>query len=173
MCMSSIFWFAHPPLIILFFGVLGIGLPTIIILILLYKEGYRSKKSIATFVFLTVFAFVFTIIYWHYQTNIEIDMGKLIINVPPYTTKVIEKEDIVRAFVVDCNINSSYSPTLRTGGTGWGSYKTGWFKLSNGASALLVTSRAENICIETKEGYYILLNLGDFELFKETFYKNI
>jgi hypothetical protein len=171
--MSSVFWFTPPPLMILFFGVLGIGLPAIIILILLYKEDYRSKKSIATFVFLTVFAFVFTtIIFWHYQTNIEIDMDKLIINVPPYTTKVIEKGDIVRAVVVDWKANTSFTPTLRTGGTGWGSYKTGWFTLSNGASALLITSSTENLCIETKEGYYILLNPGDFDLFKETYYNN-
>jgi hypothetical protein len=169
--MSSVFLLSPPPLMILFLGALGIGIPTILVLVIKYKEGYRNKTNIATFIFLVVIGCVFSaLLVWHHQVGVEINEDRLIINAPPYSTNLIlKKEDIVRAFVIDWSINTSYVPTLRTGGTGWGSYKTGWFKLANDVSALLVTSSSKNLCIETTEGYYVLLNPNNFESFIAAF----
>lgn len=104
-----------------------------------------------------------------YLTSIEITRGKLVVAAPPLAHAVIYEEEIAEAFVADWDEDTSLRPVVRTAGTSIGSYKTGWFKLSNGSPALLVTSSSRNLCIRTTQGVYLLLHPEDFAELLEQF----
>lgn len=66
------------------------------------------------------------------------------------------------AVVTNLNTDTDHQPTRRTMGTGLPSYSAGWFKLRNGAKALLyVTDRTRVARIPTTEGYTVMLSVSD------------
>jgi hypothetical protein len=66
------------------------------------------------------------------------------------------------AVVTDLNADRDHQPTRRTMGTSLPGYSAGWFRLRNGAKALLyVTDRARVARIPTTEGYTLMLSVDD------------
>ena len=66
------------------------------------------------------------------------------------------------AVVTDLNTDRDHQPTRRTMGTGLPGYSAGWFRLRNGAKALLyVTDRTRVARIPTTEGYTVMLSVDD------------
>jgi hypothetical protein len=66
------------------------------------------------------------------------------------------------AVVTNLNTDKDHQPTLRTMGTGLPGYAAGWFKLRNGAKALLyVTDRSRVARIPTTEGYLVMVSVND------------
>ena len=161
--------FSLPPpssLIVLFIG-LGIGLPVIILvgLVRLRIKNLLTPTSLVFSLCIVMFSFF---VAFSYQVSVEIEGSYIKVNCPPYGTKIIYKEEVVKAYVVDWSINGSYHPTMKTAGTAWGSYKAGWFKLENGFPCLLAASNSKNLCLQTAAGYYVLLSPPNFEEFLET-----
>ena len=168
--MSTVFPLPPPPLRIVLFLALGLTLPIGILLFRVVKHGFKNKNIISEIIALSFIMGIFGFFTaCSYQINVEISQDELIVRCPPFGTKVVGKVNVIKAFVVDWNTNSSYRPVLRTGGTSLGSYKTGWFKLENGSPALLVSSSSKKLCIPTTEGYYLLLSPQGFTKFLETF----
>lgn len=107
-----------------------------------------------------------------YMTNVTVDAEKVAVTVPiAFTTKVVEKSDVARVFIVDWDSDEAYRPNLRNFGAALFEYKVGWFTLSNGRSALLLTSSSANLAIETKGGELILVSPQDFDEFVAFFEK--
>lgn len=66
------------------------------------------------------------------------------------------------AVAINLNTDKDHQPKWRTMGTGLPGYSAGWFKLRNGAKALLyVTDRTRVARIPTTEGYTVMLSVGD------------
>jgi hypothetical protein len=66
------------------------------------------------------------------------------------------------AVVTNLNTDKDHQPKWRTMGTGLPGYSAGWFKLRNGAKALLyVTDRTRVARIPTTEGYTVMLSVSD------------
>lgn len=66
------------------------------------------------------------------------------------------------AVVTNLNTDKDHQPKWRTMGTGLPGYSAGWFKLRNGAKALLyVTDRTRVARIPTTEGYLVMLSVSD------------
>jgi len=151
------------PLTILFL-ILGIVVPGTATLFLIVRHGAKNKNALFGTAVFSIAAIAFGVfLMGSHQVNVQTCGPGLAVRCPPYADKVIGQEDIVRAFVVDWNTNSSFRPMLRTSGTAFGDYKVGWFKLENGYPALLMTSSSNNLCILTKEGYYVMLHVEPFE----------
>ena len=106
-------------------------------------------------------------------TNISLENdGKLVINAPiAFLWRSIDKDEIVRAYVIDWNINTDYSPTIRNLGIQVNNYLVGHFILSNGLQAIVMASRSEVLVVETRNGEAILLGPNDFEEFTTVFNK--
>lgn len=66
------------------------------------------------------------------------------------------------AVVINLNLDKDHQPKWRTMGTGLPGYAVGWFKLRNGAKALLyVTDRTRVARIPTTDGYTVMLSVSD------------
>lgn len=160
-----------PPLpLTALFLTLGIVIPGTTALFLIIRHGTGSKKALSSTVIFSIVAIAFGVFFVSsYQVEVQTCGSELTVRCPPYADKVIRQEDIVTAFVVDWNTNSSFKPITRTSGTAFGNYRVGWFKLENGYPALLITSSSNNLCILTKEGYYLMLHIEPFaELVAQT-----
>ena len=177
--MSTHFLLTPPAIVIISF--LTLGVLTAMVAFLIWRKGGRAwlltyarsswlTTAARALVALTVLtALLGFLTASAYLTSIEITRGKLVVTAPPLAYTVIYEEEIVEAFVVDWDENTSLRPVIRTAGTSIGSYKTGWFKLNNGSPALLVTSSPKNLCIRTTQGLYLLLHPEDFAEFLEQF----
>jgi hypothetical protein len=105
---------------------------------------------------------------------VTVSKGELTLNVPPcFVYRAIRKESIVKAYVTDYGTLSKLKPVIRTFGTGWPGYYIGWFKLANGADALLLVRGERVLILKLKEGIYVFLAPPDFERFLEVFEKNV
>ena len=166
--MGTVFTLTPPVLMTGLFLVLGFALPIGFVFMVLIKRGLKNATVSIAALCITVGIFG-TIIASSYQTNVEITESSLVVRCPPFAIKLVDRLDVIEVFIVDWNTNASYRPALRTGGTSFGSYKVGWFKLENGAPALLVTSSSKNLCIRTTEGYYLLLGPENFTRFLQAF----
>jgi len=100
------------------------------------------------------------------QTSVNMGEGYLELKAPPYANERVEKEEVLRAYVVDWKENENLKPVLRTGGTSFGDYKTGWFRLKNGEDAIIITSQSRVLCLQLREKY-VLIAPDDFERFLE------
>ena len=64
--------------------------------------------------------------------------------------------------LVDLTHEPNLMPTIRTFGTGLPGYSAGWFKLRNGAKALLyLTNRTQAVYLPTTAGYVVLVSPKD------------
>jgi Bacterial PH domain len=64
--------------------------------------------------------------------------------------------------LVDLTREPKLEPILRTFGTGLPGYSTGWFRLRNGAKALLyLTNRTQAVYVPTTAGYVVLVSPKD------------
>jgi Bacterial PH domain len=93
--------------------------------------------------------------------SVEVTRDALQLRVPLYGRTIpLSHLDLAHALVTDIDPASRVQPTLRTNGIGLPGYRVGWFKLANGAKALLaVTSERRVLYVPTTEGYALLLSL--------------
>jgi len=97
------------------------------------------------------------------QTNVVLN-DRLELYIPPYARETIQKEEILRAYVIDLEHNESLQPKYHTFGAGMGNYKMGWFKLTNGKDAIMMTTGTKVVCLELEDKYIMLSpdNLNEF-----------
>jgi hypothetical protein len=80
---------------------------------------------------------------------------------------------VVRAFLVNPSQDESYQPTTRAIALGWGEYRVGWYILNSGEKALIITEdrgqRSPVLCLETVEGYYVMISPSRFDEFLQVF----
>lgn len=109
-----------------------------------------------------------------YAVSVTVSEDELTVNIPPcFLYKTIRREDIVKAFVANCNTLTELKSALRTFGISWPGYHIGWFKLANGADALLAVKGDRVLVLELKEGIHLLLAPPDFEGFLEVFERDV
>ncbi|MBC7115350.1 MAG: hypothetical protein PWR13_1225 [Archaeoglobi archaeon] len=139
------------------------GLTGLTLFVFLFTKG--GARNLSVLISAGVLALcVYLLILAPLQTSVKVGEGFLELNIPPYASKKIEREEVLRAYVVDWKENESLKPVLRTGGVSFLSYKAGWFRLKNGASALLMTSSSRVLCLEL-EDELILIAPDNFEKF--------
>ena len=98
-----------------------------------------------------------------YQTSIILN-DKIEIIAPPYAHKRIDKTAVLKSYLADISKDKNLKLVLRVGGTSFGSYRVGWFKLKNGKTALIVATRSNVVCFELKDGI-VMLSPNDFDRF--------
>ena len=70
--------------------------------------------------------------------------------------------DVSAARVVDLSRDREWQPTRRTNGVGLPGYQAGWFRLrERGRGLLFVTDRSSVVVVPTREGYSLLLSVGE------------
>ena len=63
---------------------------------------------------------------------------------------------------VNLNLEEGLKPAIRTNGVELPGYKVGWFRLVDGQKALVfLTDYSRVVYVPTKEGYVVLLSVGD------------
>ena len=106
------------------------------------------------------------------QNAVAVGNGSLRVTAPPYFDINITSSQIARAYVVNLT-DWNVSITARTGGTAFGSFRSGYFHLSNGASAELLTSGQTNLVLVLKSGTYVILGPQDFQAFLSDFDRSV
>lgn len=82
--------------------------------------------------------------------------------------RTIPRSDIVSegVKVINLNVDSEYSPKIRTNGIGLPGYAEGWFRLADKEKALLfVTDRSRVVYVPTTDNYSVLLSTREAEEF--------
>lgn len=101
-------------------------------------------------------------------TSISITNDKLRISIPSMLIwRDISKAEVEDIYVINYQINNSYSPIIRTFGISLGKYNLGYFILSNGKNAIVLSKSEVNIVIELADGSIIMVYVDNFEEFKE------
>ena len=77
--------------------------------------------------------------------------------------------DTEQARVVNLRESPDLQPTVRTNGLGLPGYQAGWFRLRRAGKGLLfVTDPSRVVAIPTREGYTLLLSVGEPGAFVES-----
>jgi hypothetical protein len=106
------------------------------------------------------------------QNSVAVGHGSVRVQAPPYFDINITSSQIERAYVVNLT-DWNVSITARTGGTALGSFRSGYFKLSNGASAELLTTGQSNLVLVLNSGAYVILGPEDFQAFLVAFDQSV
>lgn len=126
-------------------------------------------RSLPLAVILGLDALIIALLIPHYFAGITVGTDKLKVRALPYGVVSLSKGDIVRAFVVDLKVDKSYGLSFRVAGTAGIGFNSGWFRLKNKAKALILSARRENLVLETRLGYYIILGPYEFKEFLGAF----
>jgi hypothetical protein len=139
-----------------------------------FQLAPASTAVTATFIaivaFILAMALLFIWIAWaSSRMSVAVENGELHVRVPMYGRSIaLAHVDLANASVVDLDASSRLRPRTRTNGIGLPGYGVGWFKLSNGAKALLaVTDRKHVLHLPTREGFDLLVSVREPRLVLE------
>ncbi|MBS4008552.1 MAG: DUF3784 domain-containing protein [Clostridium sp.] len=106
------------------------------------------------------------------QTGVSIGDGLLQVNAPPYARLEISRQEILAAYLVDWQEVAALAPALRTGGAAIADYRTGHFRLHNGADAVIMAVGSRVLVLHLADRF-VLLAPDDFDSFLEEFSQRI
>jgi hypothetical protein len=132
-----------------------------------FEMARASTSAIATLIVISGLLIATTILLLMFtwsasHGSVRIDERNLQIRLPFYGRTIpIAHLDLDHAQIAGIeNSASSFQPVLRTNGIGLPGYGAGWFRLENGAKALVVlTARQRLLYLPTTDGYSVLLSL--------------
>ncbi len=114
-------------------------------------------------VFLFLGALFIYLFYAPRHVRFEVSQGRLRIRGDVYGRAIpLGDLDLGAARTVDLNDGSDLRPAWRTNGVGLPGYSSGWFRLANGAKALLfVTDRRRVTVIPDAQGWLLMVSVAD------------
>ncbi len=150
----------NPPVIA--YVILGAIVVVVVVAVLLKKklEAWKKLLSIGA---VAVVCVVFAVLVLRTSHVVVDGQG---ISSDGYGKHSISWTDVSRAVAVSDLASSPYAIGMRMGGiSGLGDYKTGWFRLANGARALVTTTLTDRaLVIEAGGGTYVF-GPQDFDAF--------
>jgi hypothetical protein len=102
------------------------------------------------------------------QSSVTVSPGALSVNAVGYFSTTVQASQVREAYVVNLG---SWNVTLssRTWGENVGELSVGFYRLSNGASADVLTDSQTNLVVVTTSGTYFILAPNDFQAFVAAF----
>lgn len=104
------------------------------------------------------------------QIKMKVTKELITLEIPPYATKQIKPSDVQSIYIADLASDELIRPKIRTSGTGFGKYKTGWFKLADGRDALLMISEERVLILQT-DGLLLMVSPGGIDKLSEDLVK--
>jgi hypothetical protein len=106
------------------------------------------------------------------QNSIAVGSGSVLVSASPYFNLNVSASQISRAYVANL---SSWNVTIasRTDGSALGSFLSGYFTLSNGAKADVLTNEDTNLVLVLDSGTYLILGPTDFQPFLSSFSQSV
>ena len=148
--------------------VLGIGVPTLAVLVILghaYTQGAPRIPLAISGGF--TFAITLGVVIWIYRMTQRIG-ATLDANGLTVTTGVATQRFPLPALrsagvrTVDLAEHTELRPSLRTWGIGMPGLASGWFRLKNGGKALCILTKRERVTVlRADDGTWLLLSLAD------------
>ena len=132
----------------------------------------RSKLLAAGIVLLVVGGFVLYFTNPFEQNSMTVGNGWVSATAPPYFDLNITTTQIAHAYVVDLN-SWNVSIAARDFGTSFGSFHSGFFTLSNGARADVLSDGEVNLVLILKTGTYVILGPSQFQAFSADFGRRV
>jgi hypothetical protein len=106
-----------------------------------------------------------------HHDSIAVGSGSVRVSTSYFTVNVTSGQ-ISQAYVV--NFSSwNVSISARTDGSALGSYRSGYFTLSNGAKAEVLTTGDTNLVVVLDSGTYLILGPSDFQPFLSSFSESV
>ena len=140
----------------------SIGLPLLICLATVFslRRIPRSQRiavsAIVVGVTLLVGALGVFFLVGELRTGVVVG-DRMVVEAPPFASVSVERADILRAYrVADRAQEPDLAIAIRTNGTGMGSYLTGYFRLEDGRSAVLMLSGPACVVIELEDRVLML-----------------
>lgn len=134
--------------LLLIFGIIF----AIVVLSMLLKKGDLPKKVISLVIMTAVFAFVF----FMFGRPTKIVMDETGLNSRVYGTIEFEWTEITDAILIENYQQTEYKPALKINGSAVKDFRAGYFRLSNGEKAKLVTQSSDDaLLIRTAEKTYL------------------
>ena len=166
----------HEPAIL---AILVLGIVVVLIVVgavlaifsLLGKKK-RTQILAAGIVMLIAGAGVFFLSNPSQPNSIAVGRGSVLVSASPYFNLNVSAGQISRAYVVSL---SSWNITItsRTDGSALGSFLSGFFTLSNGARAEVLTTEDTNLVVVLDSGTYLILGPSDFQSFLNSFSQSV
>jgi len=167
---SYIFTVTPNPLFALTCAVLGVVSPIALIVALWRGPLGPGRRVFGLSMCLVVSGLFSFLLVGSYRVYIEVSPNNLKIDASPaFTNKVFTPDDVVEAFLTDLSQDSAYRPTTRAIALGWGAYRVGWYMLSSGEKALILTEQPLVLCLKMVEGYYVMMGPSRFDEFLRAF----
>lgn len=151
-------------------ALLALAIPGVILLLLALRGSKEKRlKLVAIGVILLLSGgFVFFLSNPFQQNSITVGTGSIRADAPPYFNLNITKGQIASLYVENLT-TWNITISARTSGTALGSFDSGFFKLSNGANADVLTTGNTNLVIVLSSGTYVILGPQDFQSFLSDF----
>ncbi|MGD0636918.1 MAG: hypothetical protein ABSA72_02615, partial [Nitrososphaerales archaeon] len=105
------------------------------------------------------------------QDSIGVGSGSVQVSTSFFHLNVTPSQ-ISRVYVVDLS-NWNLSITSRTDGAALGEFRSGFFTLSNGARAEVLTTEDTNLVVVLNSGTYLILGPSDFQSFLNSFSRSV
>jgi hypothetical protein len=157
--------------------VLGIVVVLIVVGAVLVIFSFVGKKKrtqilVAGIVMLIAGAGVFFLANPSQQNSITVGNGSVLVSASPYFNLNVSASQISKAYVVSL---SSWNITItsRTDGSALGSFLSGYFTLSNGARADVLTTEDTDLVLVLNSGTYLILGPTDFQPFLNSFSQSV
>jgi hypothetical protein len=131
----------------------------------------RVKLLVTGVVVLVAGAGVFFVSNPTQQNSIRVGSGSVQVTTSFFNVNVTSNQ-ISRAYVVSLS-SWNVSITSRTDGSSFGSFRSGYFMLSDGAKAEVLSSEDTNVVVVLQSGTYLILGPSDFQAFLNSFSQSV
>lgn len=131
----------------------------------------RAKLLVVGVIFLVAGAGVYFVTSPTQQDSITVNSGFIQVSTSQFDIQVPVAQ-IAHAYVVNLS-DWNVSISSRTDGSAFGSYRSGYFALSNGAKAEVLTTGDANLVLVLNSGTYVILGPSDFQAFTNSFTQNV
>jgi hypothetical protein len=131
----------------------------------------RVKLLVVGVIILVAGGSVFVVSNPAQQDSIRVGSGSVGVSTSFFNVNVTSNQ-ISRAYVVNFS-TWNVSITSRTDGSAFGSFLSGFFTLSNGAKAEVLTTEDTNLVVVLDSGTYLILGPSDFQSFLNSFSQSV
>jgi hypothetical protein len=132
----------------------------------------RSRLLVAGIVVIVAGAGVYFVGAPTQPSSITVNPGLVQVEASPFFNVQVPTAQISQAYVVNLT-NWNISVSSRSDGSAFGSYLSGYFSLSNGAKAEVLSTGNTNLVLVLKDGTYVILGPSDFQAFLTSFDQNV
>lgn len=141
---------------------LSIGLPLLVCLVTVFslRRIPRSQRIAVTVIVVgvTLLVSALGVFFLVGELHTGVVVGdQMVVETPLFASVSVERTDVLRAYrVADRAQEPDLAIAVRTNGTGMGSYLTGYFRLEDGRSAVLMLSGPACVVIELNDTVLML-----------------